>query len=81
MGTFFCVGQDQVVSTLKTELNRNFDVLKNEPIPVYYISVRVDEIQSIGTLGRLGRLQSPRHAEFARADTEHLDAGGRSRLR
>ncbi|MDL2241884.1 hypothetical protein LJB91_03145, partial [Bacteroidales bacterium OttesenSCG-928-L03] len=59
MGTFFCVGQDEVVNTLKTELNRNFDVLKNEPIPAYYISVRVDEIQSLGTLGRLGRLQSP----------------------
>lgn len=58
-GTFLCIGQDPVVNTLKSELNRNYEVLKNEPIPAYYIHVRLDDYQSIGTVGRLGRLQTP----------------------
>ncbi|MDR0507179.1 MAG: hypothetical protein LBH32_10255 [Dysgonamonadaceae bacterium] len=43
---------------MKAEMNRNFSVLKEESIPVYYIYLRVDEMQSLNTLGRLGRLQS-----------------------
>jgi predicted Zn-dependent protease len=57
-GTFSCFSQDAVLHLVKAELNRNFAVLKKEPIPVYYIYVRLDEIQSLNTMGRLGRLQS-----------------------
>ncbi len=59
--TSFSLGQSQdpAFSILKTELNRNFDVLKEQPIPAYYIMVRLDDVQSVGTLGRLGRLQTP----------------------
>jgi len=49
--------QDPVFNTLKTELDRNFSVLKNEPLPVYYIFLRLDEVQSTAAVGRLGRLQ------------------------
>ncbi len=50
--------QDKTIQVLKEELNRNFTILKNEPIPAYYISVRLDEYQSLGAVGRLGRIQS-----------------------
>jgi predicted Zn-dependent protease len=40
-------------------MNRSFSILKGETVPVYYIFVRMDEMQSLNTLGRLGRLQSP----------------------
>jgi predicted Zn-dependent protease len=59
VGTFPCFSQDPVFNTVKTELERNFSVLNKEPVPVYYIYVRLDEIQSLTALGRLGRLQSP----------------------
>ena len=49
--------QDAAFQTLKTELDRNFYILKNQPIPAYYIYLRLDEIQSISCLGRMGRLQ------------------------
>jgi len=49
--------QDAAFQTLKTELNRNFSVLKAQPIPAYYIYLRLDEIQTINCLGRMGRLQ------------------------
>jgi len=49
--------QDVVFKTLQTELDRNFSVLKNQPIPAYYIYLRLDEIQTLDCLGRMGRLQ------------------------
>ena len=49
--------QDQVFQTLKKELDRNFSILKNQPIPAYYIYLRLDEIQTLNCLGRMGRLQ------------------------
>ena len=49
--------QDAVFQTLKTELNRNFYVFKNQQIPTYYIYLRLDEIQTLNCLGRMGRLQ------------------------
>jgi len=58
-GTFLCSGQDAIFETIKTELNRNFDVLKNQPIPAYYGFVRIDQGQSISAAANLGRLQSP----------------------
>ncbi|MDR0798230.1 MAG: hypothetical protein LBN18_00500, partial [Dysgonamonadaceae bacterium] len=58
IGSLACSGQDPVFDVMKSELNRNFSVLKNEAIPVYYISARLDEVQSLSAVGRLGRLQS-----------------------
>ncbi|MDR0683333.1 MAG: hypothetical protein LBG15_16065 [Dysgonamonadaceae bacterium] len=58
IGTLGCFGQDSVFNIIKTELNRNFEVLKNQPIPAYYGFVRLDEVQSISTMAGLGHLQS-----------------------
>jgi predicted Zn-dependent protease len=52
------IGQDPVFNTIKSELDRNFSVLKTQPIPAYYIFLRMDEYQSMSCAGRLGRLQS-----------------------
>jgi len=56
-GIFVSRSQDAEFQTLKTELNRNFSVLKNQPIPAYYIYLRLDQIQTISCLGSMGRLQ------------------------
>ena len=58
-----CFSQDPVFTTMKTELDRNFSILKEQPTPAYYIFLRLDEIQTIGCSGRLGRLQSPAKAD------------------
>jgi predicted Zn-dependent protease len=58
VGTLLCCGRDAVFSIMKTELNRNFEILKNQPVPAYYGFVRLDEVQSISTMAGLGRLQS-----------------------
>ena len=52
-----CNSQDTVLKTLKTELERNFYVLKNQTVPAYYINLRLDEIQTINCVGKMGRLQ------------------------
>jgi predicted Zn-dependent protease len=57
-GTIVSLGQDSVFNTLKSELDRNFSILKEQAIPAYYISLRLDEIQSVNCAGRLGRLQT-----------------------
>ena len=59
IGIFTCFGQDPVFNVIKTELDRNFSILKEEPIPAYYICIGLDEIQSLTVIGRLGRLHSP----------------------
>lgn len=58
-GTFFSLAQDPVMKTMKSELNRNFEVLKEQDISTYYINLRLDESQSLSAVARLGRLQSP----------------------
>ena len=73
--------QDAVFQTLKTELNRNFSVFKSQSIPAYYIYLRVDEIQTLNCMGRMGRLQvapslgSPTHVLSAcmRVGDRNLD--------
>ena len=60
-GIFISKSQDVVLQTLRTELNRNFSVLKDQPIPAYYIFLRLDEIQTLNCLGRMGRLQVAPH--------------------
>ncbi|MDR0542001.1 MAG: TldD/PmbA family protein [Dysgonamonadaceae bacterium] len=49
--------QDPVFNTVKTELNRNFEVLSMQSIPACYGFVRLDELQSIHTSASLGRLK------------------------
>ncbi|MDR0833004.1 MAG: hypothetical protein LBN93_02285 [Candidatus Symbiothrix sp.] len=49
--------QDPVFNTVKTELNRNFEVLKTQPVPAYYGFVRLDEVQNMATSANLGYLQ------------------------
>ncbi|GHT04681.1 hypothetical protein AGMMS49525_11290 [Bacteroidia bacterium] len=44
-------------NTIKTELNRNFEVLKAQPIPAYYGFARLSEVQNIGASANLGYLQ------------------------
>ncbi|MCC8146064.1 MAG: hypothetical protein LIO93_06440 [Bacteroidales bacterium] len=57
-GTIFIYAQDPVFNTVKTELNRNFEVLKQQTVPAYYGFVRLDEMQAITTAASLGKLQS-----------------------
>ncbi|MDR0412769.1 MAG: hypothetical protein LBH61_03060 [Dysgonamonadaceae bacterium] len=57
-GTFVSFGQDAVFNVMRDELNRNFEVLKNQPVPVYYGFVRLDEEQSISASAELGHLRS-----------------------
>ena len=57
-GTLVSLAQDSIFNTIKSELQRNFDVLKEEPIPVYYTFVRLDDLQSISATANLGALQS-----------------------
>ncbi|MDR1763885.1 MAG: hypothetical protein LBR64_08060 [Dysgonamonadaceae bacterium] len=62
------LAQDPAINTLKSELERNYAILKEQPVPAYYISLRLDEIQQIGCTGRLGRLQSPAQSD----DVNHI---------
>ncbi|MDR3217712.1 MAG: hypothetical protein LBU22_01815 [Dysgonamonadaceae bacterium] len=57
-GTFAAWGQDPVFETLKSELDRNFSILSKQSTPAYYISLRLDEFQTMTCVGRLGRLQT-----------------------
>ena len=62
-GTFFSYSQDSAFQTMKTELDRNFIVLSKQPVPAYYISLRLDELQGLSCGARLGRLQTPARLE------------------
>lgn len=57
--TFISRAQDPVFNVMKSELDRNFSVFKEQPIPTYYIYLRLDETQSVNCMARLGRLQTP----------------------
>jgi len=80
-GIFVSKSQDAVFQTLKTELDRNFSVLKEQPIPAYYIFLRLEQIQNMNCMGRMGRLQiapilgSPTHVLSAclRVGDRNLD--------
>ena len=63
-GTIISHGQnDPLFNVLKSELDRNFSILKNQPIPAYYISLRLDEVQTLNCVARLGRLQTSARLE------------------
>ncbi|MDR2691560.1 MAG: hypothetical protein LBB73_04580 [Dysgonamonadaceae bacterium] len=85
--TFLCLlsgiltvsGQDPVFNTLQSELNRNFSVLKEQPIPAYYIFLRLDEFQSMTCTGRLGRLQTaPQLGSPSHVLSSGLRVGGKN---
>ncbi len=46
LGNFQVKSQDKITEILKKELMRNYEVMKNLEVPVYYISIRVDEDES-----------------------------------
>jgi predicted Zn-dependent protease len=48
--------QDSVFTTMKSELDRNFAVMKTQPIPAYYISLRLEEEQALQTAAELGNI-------------------------
>ncbi|MDR2027883.1 MAG: TldD/PmbA family protein [Prevotellaceae bacterium] len=50
------VSQDKFIDILKTELNRNYTVLKSNPVPAYYISYRVQDMQSHSIHVSFGKL-------------------------
>jgi predicted Zn-dependent protease len=84
--TFLCLlsgisavsGQDPVFNVLKSELDRNFSVLKEQPVPAYYIFLRLDEFQSMTCSGRLGRLQTAAQPESpSHALSSGIRVGGR----
>ncbi|MDH8701217.1 putative Zn-dependent protease [Dysgonomonadaceae bacterium PH5-43] len=58
IGVFAVFAQDPIFNTVKTELNRNFEILKLQPIPAYYCFARLDDSQYISATANLGALQS-----------------------
>jgi predicted Zn-dependent protease len=51
------MAQDPAFKAIKEELNRNFEALKAQPIPAYYAFVRLDEMQAMRAVAKMGRLQ------------------------
>jgi hypothetical protein len=48
--------QEPLFETLKKELNHNFPVLKEQSIPAYYISLRLDQTDWINCGASMGHL-------------------------
>ncbi len=46
--------QDKITEILQKEMMRNFEVMKNLEVPVYYISIRVEEQENQGIISRYG---------------------------
>lgn len=57
--------EDTIFQILKTELDRNFSILKKEAVPAYYISAELTDNRSVSCVGRMGYLQSPVTEPFA----------------
>ncbi|MDR2382994.1 MAG: TldD/PmbA family protein [Prevotellaceae bacterium] len=63
--------QDKLVEILKTELDRNFTVLNDNPVPAYYLSYRVQDIQNHTIRASFGKLlynSNPRHQRLFNID-------------
>ncbi|HHT23339.1 MAG TPA: TldD/PmbA family protein [Bacteroidales bacterium] len=50
--------QDKITEILQKEMMRNFEVMKNLEVPVYYISIRVEEQENQGIISRYGAILS-----------------------
>ena len=53
-GLIPALAQDKLTAILKTELMRNYQIMKNQDVPVYYISLRVDDSESYDNTGSNG---------------------------
>ncbi|MDR1887215.1 MAG: TldD/PmbA family protein [Prevotellaceae bacterium] len=65
------LSQDRFIEILKTELNRNFTVLKDNPVPAYYVSYRVQDMQTHNISASFGKLlynSNPRHQRLFNVD-------------
>ncbi|MDR3246455.1 MAG: TldD/PmbA family protein [Prevotellaceae bacterium] len=63
--------QDKLVDILKTEVNRNFTILKDGPVPAYYVSYRVQDVQTHQIVASFGKLlfnSNPRHQRLFKVD-------------
>jgi predicted Zn-dependent protease len=62
--------QDKLIDILKDELTRNFTVLKSEPVSVYYMSYRVQDIQAHSLSTSFGDLVGnyPNHYRYFNTD-------------
>lgn len=50
--------QDKVLDAMKTEANRSLAIFKEEPVPAYYISYRIQDKETFSVATRFGKLQS-----------------------
>ncbi|MCL1822053.1 MAG: metallopeptidase TldD-related protein, partial [Prolixibacteraceae bacterium] len=50
--------QDELVEILKNEINRNFAVMSEQPVPAYYISYRVYDIQGYAIQSSFGDISN-----------------------
>jgi predicted Zn-dependent protease len=83
--------QDKFIDILKTELNRNFTVLKDNPVPAYYMSYRVQDMQTHSVRASFGKLHfnsNPQHqrlfninvrvGDYEMDNTREIKGGGRA---
>ena len=79
--TCTAAGQDPLFDRLRAELDYNHSVLKEQPVPAYYISLRTDEVDfancaaNLGHLTAVGRKSSPtnRLSATMRVGSRELD--------
>jgi len=50
----FAKAEDKLLDILQSEVNREFAVLKNQEVPVYYLSYRVEEVNSYNVNAEFG---------------------------
>ena len=59
LSVFFVCGlsaQDKLLNTLQTEINRNMSVLKEQPVPAYYLSYRVHDRENYSIQSSFGTI-------------------------
>ncbi|MDR0385784.1 MAG: TldD/PmbA family protein [Prevotellaceae bacterium] len=64
------LAQDKLINILKSELDRNFTVLKDNPVPAYYVSYRVQDIQTHNISTSFGKMlySNPIHRRLFNVD-------------
>ncbi|MHB9056605.1 MAG: metallopeptidase TldD-related protein [Paludibacteraceae bacterium] len=55
------LAQDKLTDILKKELMRNYEIMKTLDVPVYYISLRVDESESYDIMSSNGAVSENKH--------------------
>jgi predicted Zn-dependent protease len=83
--------QDKFTDVLKTELDRNFTVLKDSPVPAYYVSYRVHDMQTHTLRASFGKMlynSMPSHqklfninvrvGDYEMDNTREIKGGGRN---